>query len=82
MTTAARVRFEALLSGFFTDRSLSELDRAILDYTVDGWPMVNLAKQNITTRNVLHMRKKELMADLREYLKSRGISSSSDILDE
>jgi DNA-directed RNA polymerase specialized sigma24 family protein len=72
--------FDELLSAF--SASCEELDRAILQHSIDEWPMGKLAKQYGTTPAALHSREKELLARLREYLLARGISRSEDIIDQ
>ena len=74
------INVDALLAGFGAAESLSELDRAILDQTIDGWPMTRLARQYCTTVNALHGRKRELFAGIRQYLESRGIFASTDLM--
>lgn len=76
------LKFEDLLADFCAERSLSELDTAILNHALDGWPMTSLAKKHGTTANALHQHKRELFVQLREYLKRRGIQCSADFVDE
>ena len=82
MTADARAEFDELLRQFCVARKLSQLDEAILDHTIDRWPMARLAKTYGTTRNALHRRKKALMSEIREFLEHRGIYCSSDVVDE
>jgi hypothetical protein len=68
------------LADFSAKESLSALDQAILLHATDGWPMGRLAQHFGTTPTALHRRKRELFAGLREYLKGRGITCSTDAL--
>jgi hypothetical protein len=81
MTATARDTFGALLDMFFLEQSLSAEDKAILDCALDGWPMGSLARQYGTTPRALHSRENQLARELRDFLKQRGINSSTDILD-
>jgi len=82
MTTSARLRFDALISEFCENQSLSEIDKSVLDHTLDGWPMTRLVTQYNTTLFALHRRKRELTSQLRDFLLLRGIGSSTAILDD
>jgi hypothetical protein len=82
MITDDDLNVEDLLADFSTEKSLSELDQAILDHATDGWPLGQLAKQHGTTPNALNCRKKELFAQFREYLERRGICSSGDVFEQ
>ncbi|MCE5310697.1 MAG: hypothetical protein LLG20_23910 [Acidobacteriales bacterium] len=79
MTTTARERFDTLVDEFCDHQSLSELDQAIVDHVIDGWPMGNLAKQYGMTLTVLHRRKRALMSQFHDHLVNHGIRCSWDI---
>jgi hypothetical protein len=81
MTVAdSRETFNELLAGFLETRG--ELDRAILDHSIDRWPMGKLAKQYRTTAPALHRRKKELMLEFRDHLLKSGIACSTDVFND
>ena len=79
MTETARETFDVFLEQFYHEQSLSARDRAILDYALDGWPMGSLAKEFRTTPGILHSRKRQLVAQMREFFEQCGIYASADI---
>jgi hypothetical protein len=74
-------KFDDLLADFTAARSLSSLDNAIIDHSIDGWPMTRLAKEHGTTPSALHRRRKELFTQFRDFLEGRGITGSYDVFE-
>jgi hypothetical protein len=72
-----RQAFDELLREF--SECLTEIDRDILDNSIDGWSMGKLAKRHGRTPHALHRRKQELLLEFRDYLSKRGITCSVDI---
>jgi hypothetical protein len=75
-----RQAFDDLLGEF--SAHLTEIDRDILDHSIDGWPMGKLAKHHGTTPYALHRREKELLLEFGDYLSKRGITRSVDVFNE
>ena len=72
-----RLKVEEMLDDFML--TLEALDKDILNHSIDGWPMGELAKKADTTAHELHKRAAELKRNFREFLLRQGISQSTDI---